>query len=126
MWFKILYFLRIFKPTGYLIRMIFTVIYDMRFFFLVLLITLVAFGDSFYIISEANKDDNKFVFGFVDSILFSYYIILGNFDTGKFGNVANPVVLAIFLICTVFDVIVMFNLLIAIISETFARVNSIA
>lgn len=55
MWFKLLYFLRIFKNTGYLIRMIVEVIYDMRHFFLVLLITIAAFGDSFLSISLANK-----------------------------------------------------------------------
>jgi hypothetical protein len=54
MWFKFLYFLRIFKSTGYLIRMIFEVIKDMRNFFLVLLITIAAFGDSFLRISLAN------------------------------------------------------------------------
>jgi hypothetical protein len=54
MWFKFLYFLRIFKNTGYLIRMIIEVCYDMRHFFLVLLITVIAFGHSFYIISLAN------------------------------------------------------------------------
>ena len=30
MWFKFMYFLRIFKNTGYLIRMVLDVVYDMR------------------------------------------------------------------------------------------------
>jgi hypothetical protein len=46
-----LYFLRIFKHTGYLIRMLVEVISDMSTFLLVLLITLMAFGDSFLKIS---------------------------------------------------------------------------
>jgi len=54
MWMKFLYFLRIFKETGYLIRMIIEVIKDMRNFFLVLLITVAAFGDSFSTIALGN------------------------------------------------------------------------
>ena len=56
MWFKFLYFLRIFKSTGYLIRMIVEVVKDMRYFFLVLLITVAAFGDSFSNIAVANRN----------------------------------------------------------------------
>jgi len=54
MWFKFLYFLRIFKNTGYLIRMIVEVIIDMKNFFLVLFITIAAFGDAFLRISLYN------------------------------------------------------------------------
>ncbi len=57
MWFKVLYFLRIYKSTGYLISMIFEVIKDMRFFFLVLLITIIAFADSLLSIANANEDN---------------------------------------------------------------------
>ena len=55
MWMKLLYFLRIFQNTGYLIRMIIEVIKDMQYFFLVLLITIAAFGDSFLRISLGNE-----------------------------------------------------------------------
>lgn len=47
MWIKFLYFMRVFKGTGYLIGMIFQVIADMRYFLLILCIALIAFGDSF-------------------------------------------------------------------------------
>jgi hypothetical protein len=60
MWFKFLYFLRIFKSTGYLIRMIIEVCIDMKNFFLVLFITIAAFGDAFLRISLYNtySDDS--------------------------------------------------------------------
>jgi hypothetical protein len=57
MWLKLLYFLRIFKQTGYLIRMIMTVIVDMRHFFLVLFIAITAFSDAFLSISNGNQAD---------------------------------------------------------------------
>ena len=47
MWIKVLYFMRIFRHTGYLIRMLIEVLSDMSTFLLVLLITLTAFGDAF-------------------------------------------------------------------------------
>jgi len=57
MWLKVLYFMRIFQSFGYLIRMISTVIVDMRHFLLVLFIGVVAFGDTFLAISLGNPED---------------------------------------------------------------------
>ena len=57
MWLKILYFMRIFRETGYLIRMIIVVIYDMRIFMFVLFFTLAAFGDAFSSIAVINHGD---------------------------------------------------------------------
>jgi hypothetical protein len=135
MWFKFLYFLRIFKSTGYLIRMIVEVIKDMKNFFLVLFITIAAFGDAFLRISLANKItvdesgaevDNIFTKDFIDSIIYTYRMVLGDFDTSTFGEVATPLVMFLFLLCTVFNMIVMLNLLIAIISDSYARVANIS
>lgn len=56
MWFKFLYFFRIFKSFGYLIRLIILVVADMKDFLVVLFFTLVAFGDTFLTISNGNKD----------------------------------------------------------------------
>lgn len=47
MWLKLLYFCRIYKSTGYLIRMIVKVVFGMRVFLLVLLITILAVADAF-------------------------------------------------------------------------------
>ena len=136
MWFKFLYFLRIFKSTGYLIRMIVEVVYDMRNFFLVLLITIAAFGDSFLRIAVANvnvidpdtKEEtvNIFTTGFFDSMIYTYRMILGDFDISGFGEVATPLVMILFLLCTIFNMIVMLNLLIAIISDSYAKVTSLS
>jgi len=60
MWFKLLYVMRIFKNTGYLVRMIVEVIYDMGIFLLILLITILAFGDTFLRLSLANEEDDQF------------------------------------------------------------------
>ena len=70
MWFKFLYFFRIFEPTAYLIRMIVTVIASMKYFFLVLAVTIIGFGNAFLVISMGNpelegEDNNpRFISGF--------------------------------------------------------------
>ena len=125
MWAKQLYFLRVFDSFSYLIRMITMVIYDMREFLVVLMLAILAFSDTYRTISEGNhKEDMQFVDGSFGAFLMTYKMALGDFDTDNFGEVAVPMCLIFFFLCTVFNMIVMFNLLIAIISETFSNVKS--
>jgi uncharacterized membrane protein len=63
------------------------------------------------------------VYSFTDSIIYTYRITLGDFDVERFGTVAVALVYGLFILCTVFNTIVMLNLLIAIISETYAKVK---
>ena|ERR1700761_3389593 len=56
-------------------------------------------------------------------MVYTYRLILGDWDLDNIGDVAVPLVMILFLLCTLFNMIVMLNLLIAIISESFARVN---
>lgn len=133
LWLKFLYFLRIFKSTGYLIRIIIEVCVDMRHFLLIMFLTMVAFGDAMRSISTSNEDvldesgnSSQFVGSYVDSITYTYRMVLGDFDTGNFGLVAVPYVWILFVLCTVFNMIIMLNLLVAIISESFARINEVS
>jgi len=48
---------------------------------------------------------------------------LGDFNVEEFGDCGTELVYALFIMCTVFNTIVMLNLLIAIISETFSTVK---
>lgn len=135
LWLKFLYFLRIFAATGYLIRIIIEVIVDMRHFLLILLLTFISFGDALRSISLSNNDvkdedgNSKYQFigsSYLDAIIYVYRMSLGDFDTEVFGNVAVPYVWILFILCTVFNMIIMLNLLIAIISESFARINAVS
>jgi hypothetical protein len=123
MWLKLLYFFRIFKSFGYLIRLLILVIDDMRTFLGVFFFTIIAFSDSLLTISNGNAPENQFVSSFTDSAIYTYRLILGDFDVDNFGTVAVPLVYALFILCTVFNTIVMLNLLIAIISETYSKVK---
>jgi len=53
-------------------------------------------------------------------------MVLGDWDTSNFGVVATSYVWVFFLACTVFNMIIMLNLLIAIISESFAKINEVS
>jgi len=53
LWLKFLYYLRIWKTTGYLVRMLTEVINEMKIFLLVLAIIVVAFSDAFYTLAVA-------------------------------------------------------------------------
>jgi hypothetical protein len=65
------------------------------------------------------------VTGFANSVIYTYGIIIGGFELGDFEDSdAYVFVIILFLLCTIFNMIVMLNLLIAIISESFANVNT--
>ena len=76
--------------------------------------------------ADIEVTDGQFVKTLIEACLYSYRMGLGDWDTSSFGEVAVPVVWTLFILCTIFNLIVMMNLLIAIISETFAKVNEIA
>jgi hypothetical protein len=132
MWLKLLYFLRIFKRTGYQIRMISKVLLGMKTFLLVLFVTILAVTDAQ--LSIKKKDDMVGVTGIWPYIAFrfkqffyavynTYQMILGNgqdletqegFDIfGKF----------LIIFSTLLLMIVMLNLLIAIIGDIFNKVQ---
>jgi len=139
LWLRFLYFLRIFEATGAYIRAIVEVIKDMKFFLLILMITMMSFGDSFKVMSLANigletraelsnqndEDASQFIEGgFFGSLFYAYLIGLGEFNLDDFGAVGVLYCQLLFVVNTVITTIIMLNLLIAIISDSFETVNS--
>ena len=53
-----------------------------------------------------------------------FQLMLGDFDTDDFGETGYGIVYLMFALASIFLIIVMLNLLIAIISDTFAEVQS--
>ena len=97
----------------------------MRHFLFILLLAFVAFGDAIYNINSANTTP-FYEGGFFGGVAYVYRMVLGDFATDAFGEVAVPLMWILFILCTVFNMIIMLNLLIAIISESFATVNSVS
>ena len=57
-------------------------------------------------------------------MLYVYRMCLGDFDVEAIGSVGTWLVLTFFVLCTLFNMIIMFNLLISIIGETFGEVTA--
>ena len=84
MWFKLLYFLRIFGPTGYLIRMITVVIWDMKIFLLILFLMYFGFGEAFLRLSENSDEEAQFIINYAYAWVYAYRLSLGDTATDTF------------------------------------------
>ena len=124
LYFKLFYFLRIFYSTAYLVRMIIEIIWDMKVFVGVLMIATAAFGNAFYILDRnLTEDENIIGKNFVDALIYSYKMGLGDFDTDNFGTRDEEVLWIFFILNSIIVLIVLLNLLIAIMGDTFDKVQ---
>ena len=142
LWLKLLYFLRIYESTGYLIRIIISVCVDMRYFLFILFLTIMAFGDALRAISTSNLPQHQFIVYWWQSFAYVYRMILGDFSVDPTVLQGGPVIqesysdpntglgvivpyftMGLFYMCTVLNLIIMLNLLIAIISKSFSIIN---
>ena len=93
----------------------------MQEFLAILAATALAFAGSFFILSHNNHNQQDE--DFLDSLKSTYELVLGAFDTNTFGKVGFPLVYGVFALAALFLIVVMLNLLIAIISDSFAAVQ---
>ena len=68
MWFKAFYWLRLFGPTSFFVRMIIETIYDIRYFMILFIFILMTFGNSLLILSE-NREEELFKLNFDNNYL---------------------------------------------------------
>ncbi|CDW75557.1 wd-40 repeat protein [Stylonychia lemnae] len=124
MWIKLLYFLRIFRSTGYLVRTLTDVIYDMKVFLLILFIVYFGFGEAFLRLSEKSDPEMQFIQNYAYCWVYAFRLSIGDNATDTFDDTIQPVTLwIIWVIAGILTNIVMLNLLISIISESFAKIN---
>ena len=111
-----------FQKTAALVGMIQQVVIDSLVFFLILLLSVIAFSNAWYILD--NSEENR-ISGdsFWDSFIYSYTLSLGEFNFDDYNDSAyNWVFWSIFMATTILIQIVILNLLIAIQGDTFDRV----
>ena len=133
-WVKLFYYLRAYKSTSQLIRMIIEIVKDIRYFLLVLLIGIFGFAGGFYILqfglSKLEKDNDSSDHLFVGhnpilAVIYIYQLVMGNYNLGNFSEYEqlNPFefyfIWFLFVMSCLFLVIVLMNLLIAIMGSTF-------
>lgn len=124
MWLKIFYFGRIFLSTAAMIRMVLEITYDMKFFLMVLLIAIAGFGNCFLILARNYGTDELFTGNnYFRAFLYSYNQALGNFDTSAYVDTDKYLLYAVWFMNTIITLIIFLNLLVAIMGDTFDRVQ---
>mmetsp|Transcript_24760 Transcript_24760/g.21981 ORF Transcript_24760/g.21981 Transcript_24760/m.21981 type:complete len:209 (-) Transcript_24760:97-723(-) len=104
--------------------MIIEIIKDMTFFVGVLMIATIAFANAFYILGRNSAPDpNLAGENFLDAFIFSYKMGLGDFITDGFGTRDEEFLWIFFLLDSLIILIVLLNLVIAIMGDTFDRVQ---
>jgi hypothetical protein len=110
-WVRSISYLRLFQKTRALIRLIVEVCVDMIPFFIVLLVALMGFTITFYSLQPAP-------FEFSEALKSNYRLMFGDFSPDTY-SLSNWI---LFVISSTFLPLVMLNMLIAIMSDTYARV----
>lgn len=125
LYFKLFYFLRIFFSTAYLVRMIIEIMLDMKFFITVLMIACIAFANAFYILGRKSDPDSGNLAGdnVADAFIFSFKMGLGDFNTDGFNTDDEELLWIFFLLNTLIIMIILLNLIIAIMGDTFDKVQ---
>lgn len=124
MWLKLFYFCRIFVSTAATIRMIIEITYDMKYFLLVFFLAVGGFGNCFMILSRNYGTEEMFTGQtYWRSFIYSYRQALGDFDTEAYTGEDKYYLFALWFLSTMMLLIIFLNLLIAIMGDTFARVQ---
>jgi hypothetical protein len=89
-------------------------------FLVILFLAILAFAGSFYILSQNNDDANNFVPTYPLALQMAFELAIGNYDRNKFGTVGFVLVYTFFLLASLGVIIVMMNLLISIVSDTYS------
>jgi len=138
MWFKLFYWMRLFKSFSAFIRMIAEIMKDIQVFLVMLIIALGAFANVIYVLN-LNREENgcaedpdcgpvyDSLIGFapIDAMIHAYLTGLGDFNKDNYSSENATVVWVMFLIATVIVQLIFMNLLIAIMGESFSRITAI-
>lgn len=116
-WVRGITYFRLFESTRYLINLLFEVFKDIPAFLIIFFYTILAFSFIFYTLDKTENFDNKYYSTFVST----YSTTLGNSDTGSYDELQW----LFYLFITLLNFIIMLNLLISILSDTYERVNEI-
>jgi hypothetical protein len=126
MWMKLFYFGRIFHKTATTVTMVIEIVKDMKYFLLVFLISCAGFGNFYFIISRNLDQEKDEIFSggtYFLSFLYSYRQAFGDFDTDGFDDTDKYYLFFLWFCNVVITLIILLNLLIAIMGDTFDRVR---
>jgi hypothetical protein len=132
----IFYWMRLFQSTSFYVLMIQETMWDIRYFLVMLILCIATFANAILILDLAQENIGSDADEFTrvipesidndifDSILNQYLLGLGEFTIDDYpSNGAKYLIFIYFILATIFTQIGFLNLLIAIISDTYARIT---
>lgn len=126
-WAQSLFYLRAFKSTGKFVSMVIAMCVDIQFFVLILGIFILAAGNSFFLLfAECEADECDAGWTTPTNTIYSAFnmLILGDFDGAAIdGTNEYHVTRTVFVLSQFIVAIVLLNLLIAIMGETYGAIN---
>jgi hypothetical protein len=138
LWYKLIYWFRLFESTSFYIKLIVETIKGIQYFFVIFVAFLLAFSNAIFILNKNRTDGNdetgdegsrllggELKNGALDSILNQYMLALGEFGTDTFSADSgknSEVVWALFVFATFISQLTILNMLIAIMGDTFDAV----
>jgi hypothetical protein len=133
LWLKFFYFLRIFSATAAFIRMITEILKDMGVFCVIYILANMAFANAFFMLEggftnvKEDHGEAKLVGDNWWRVLFYTYMTgLGEFNADDFQGTRNEAMYWLYFTgCSILIQVVLLNLLIAIMGDTFSRVQEI-
>jgi len=124
MWMKLFYFGRIFLKTATTVTMVIEITKDMKYFMIFLLIAIAGYGNCYLILSRNYIGEESFSGGtYLLSFIYAYRQAMGEFNTDGFVNTDKYYLYALWFMNVIMTLIVLLNLLIAIMSDTFDRIR---
>ncbi|TNV87578.1 hypothetical protein FGO68_gene12312 [Halteria grandinella] len=135
MWFRFLYFFRLIDQTAPLIRMIWQIIYDIRAFIFIFILIILAFANGFWVLSKnqiaLSKDADPSELPYYTyrlSVLYVFLTAVGEYgvDNYSLGVEEENYLWALFILTVFFLSIVLLNMLIAIMGQSYERVSYFA
>ena len=129
LWVKVIDWLRLFQNTAFYVHLIKETVIDMKSFMVVILVWFMAFGTSFYLLTS-NRNDNQVHqvsnFWVINAFEKQYEWAVGEFMVEGLDTDGESQTLFVyfFFIASTFSMqIIFFNMLIAIMGDTFSKVN---
>lgn len=103
------------------VSMVIAIAYDIKVFLLILFVAMVGFAQGFWLLSVRGEG---LPFGTLsEAMLSSFRYMLGDFDLQFAGSVSPTLSLCLVVVFVIFMIVLMFNLLIALMGNTFAYVS---
>ena len=131
LWLKLFDWMRLFDGTAFFMRLLGDTIWDIKYFLVIMFIVYEGFGSAFHIIDmsrQANEEGSIMTYlarmWFVNSFQYTYLLGLGEFDLENATNGSNIILFyGLFNISTFLIMIVLLNMLIAVMSDTYDKVR---